>query len=282
MSPWRALVVWSAVAACGAEGGGDDDDVTPQLRGACAADARVGGFQIVRAAAETQVTGAVADAAVTVAAVTEIRTSGDCTLLRSVAPFCDPVCTGGTLCADGACVPAPVNQDVGTVTIDGMLEPVSMMPTAVSYLYFVTSLPHPAYDAGGWLHLHADGGATSPFSLFGKGVDALALADTSWPLVREQALAIAWTPGSVPEAPVRVTLSVDQHGVTPASIHCDAADTGSLVVPGDMIAELLDLGISGFPSGLVSRGTADSADTELGCVDFAVASVVSADVSLPP
>jgi hypothetical protein len=51
-------------------------------------------------------------------------------------------------------------------------------------------------------------------------------------------------------------------------------------VPAAVVDALIAAGVSGFPSGSLTRGTVDCVQFEQGCVDFSVASYTPVEVSV--
>ena len=43
-------------------------------------------------------------------------------------------------------------------------------------------------------------------------------------------------------------------------------------MPASVVQQLVEVGVSGFPSGVLTRRTADKADAGEGCTDFAISS----------
>ena len=297
----RSLVLWLVVGGLGCGGGGgsvsgdigssatldarngtvsdmsapdsSEPNVPDAIRGSCEASERVGAFEVVLDETYSYASGEVADGVVPSTVPIELETSGSCRMLQKNNLFCDPSCSAGQTCGnDGSCIAYPESQSVGTVTIAGLDAPVSMEPVAGSFQYFDTSLPHPAFQPGAAIALSAQGGAHDPFDLIGVGVEALEGGNPHWRVVPGVPLTVEWTAGTVAEARVFATLNVDQHGFTPVTIVCESADTGSLEIPVALIDRLLGMGISGFPSGRVTRASVDSVSTSLGCIELAVKS----------
>ena len=107
--------------------GNDNTDPTggDELRGPCALADRVGGFSVAMEEIYTAFSGSVADGVVPVTVLEQVGGEGDCVLLRRNNPFCDPPCSPGQTCDfDGSCIPYPVNQDVGTVSVSGLAQAV--------------------------------------------------------------------------------------------------------------------------------------------------------------
>jgi hypothetical protein len=221
------------------------------------------------------VSGSIAEAPVPVDVRELVAASGACRLLRRRVLACDPVCTAGMTCGEaGRCRRYPDNLDAGTVGVTGLRCQVQMRPDPVSRRYFDTSLPHPGFAPGADIRLRASGAALPPFSLAGWGVAPLVLEEGSLRLEPGQPLRIAWQPGEPGPARVALDLEIDQHGVTPMTLSCEAPDTGSFEVPADLIETLLAAGASGYPSVRASRQSVDSVELPPGCVELVVASAV--------
>jgi hypothetical protein len=94
---------------------------------------------------------------------------------------------------------------------------------------------------------------------------------------------IDWSPpvGPVIRSEVGVQIRIDQHGASPASLHCAFADTGHGVVPGALLAQLVGVGVTGFPIGALERRTADHATLPTGgCMDFVLRAPVDVAVDV--
>lgn len=250
-----------------------DTDVTAEnvpLDGYCADDVHYGNFLVDATARYAYVTGSVADGVVPITVLTGLETAGDCTLWRKENLFCDPSCDPGYTCNfDGECVPYPSGQALGTVTVDGLLEPVSMEPTVPGNTYFNTSLPNPPWTPGALVTLKSGGGAFDPFTLYGVAPDAFAMEDLAWQLTEGEALALSWTPPeTTSRTRVRVSMNIDQHGTTPVSAVCWFDDDGAAEVPSAIIDGLIGYGVTGFPRATATRLSADTAEAGAGCVDL--------------
>ncbi len=285
----RARHLACTLAACSAvccSGGGAVDAGAPDepwepgpLHGPCEMDRRVGRFEIAHEPLQSSVSGSVAEGVLPAMVLEQVGASGDCVLLRYDNPLCDPACEAGQTCDhDGSCIPFPGNLDVGVVTVDGLLAAVQMHPTGAGRLYYDTDLPHPVFGPGDPIRLVASGGEVAGFTLHGEGVEPLELLGDVWNVVGGSGLDVAWVPAAGGSATILVTLNLDQHGLSPATLVCECADTGTMTVPPELVTQLLDSGISGLPSGSVYRRTVDSASVEPGCVELAVFSHRSVDV----
>lgn len=266
---------------CGAD---DDDDVIDagaeadareaDLAGACPLADKVGVFEIAHREMYSAITGQVADGVVPVTVLQPEESAGDCQLWRRVNPFCDPACDTGFVCNhSGACVPYPANQSAGTVTITGLVDPVSLEPNSAT-AYQKTDVSHPPFEAGAPILLSAEGDAVAGFELDGVGVTVLSGIDKAWQVHAGEPLALTWTPG-LGHARVLTTLNVDQHGNAPVTMYCDFEDTGAGSMPASLIDALIAQGLSGAASGHVFRRTVDSVEIAPGaCVELTVFSHV--------
>lgn len=244
-----------------------------ELAGGCALADHVGGFVAGFEPTYSAFSGAVADGVVPVSVLEQVAEDGSCTLWRRNNPFCDPGCAAGEACDfDGSCVPYPVNRDVGVLTVTGLLAPVMLEPVPPTFSYFDTMLPHPAFEPGAAITLETTGGDYSPILLHGIGVEMVVPAADELALAADTPLDIEWTP-SDPRTTMRLQLGVDQHGLSPLAMICSApADEGVLTIAGELMAQFIDNGVSGFPSADFYLETVDSVDIEPGCVDLVVRS----------
>lgn len=256
--------------------GGNVTPETVPLDGTCTDDVRWGAFTIDSNEDYAYVTGAVSNGVVPAAVLVNALQSGDCTIWRRENPFCDPGCEPGYTCDfDGTCVPYPAAQDLGTVTVNGLVQAVSMEPVTPGYTYFDTSVPNPPWEPGSLVTVRSGGGAYAPFTLYGVAPTALAPASMAWTVTEGEPLAIAW---DSPAGPVRtevvLTMRIDLHGLTPSSIECVFTDDGAAEVPADVLMSLMEFGVSGFPAGDLTRRTADNAPVgdAGGCADLSLTS----------
>ncbi|MBL9099651.1 MAG: hypothetical protein JNL82_01770 [Myxococcales bacterium] len=257
----------TAPTSDGGESGGE-----PVLRGACPLETKVGEFKVTLEDIYSAFSGVVADGVVPITVLETVGEEGGCRLLRRNNPVCDPPCQPGTTCDfSGECIVYPANHDVGTVTVTGLVQPVVVEPVMPTYDYFDSTLMHPACEPGSAIALTATGGDYAAFTLYGEGVAAIEPASEMLVMKKGQALALQWAAGAG-AAHVRVDLTIDQHGNTPVKLICVGEDSGSMTVPESLIAQLIDFGISGFPSAQWYRETVDSTALAPGCVEFAVRS----------
>lgn len=252
-----------------------------ELGGVCSLDKRYGAFLVEAQDGFSFVDGSVANGVIPVTILEEVEVAGDCKLLKRNNPFCSPPCGPGQTCDhDGSCIPFPEPQDIGTVEITGLADEAILEPLQPGNSYFTTTLPHPAFQGGAMIHMTSTDGLFGELSLYGVGVDLLEMDKPLWEIEESTDLVISWpapVTSGVPSV-ARVDVNIDQHGNSPVVLQCDFPDTGSAVVPGDLIDMLLTSGVSGYPNGRVTRRTVDSADVGDGCMEFVVASPREAEV----
>lgn len=243
-----------------------------ELRGACALADRVGGFLVAMEADYTSFSGSVADGVVPVTVLEQVGQDENCVLLRRNNPFCDPMCMPGQTCDfDGTCIPYPANHDVGVVAVTGMFDEVMVDPVPPTFSYFDTNLSHPAFDPGALLELTATGGDYEAFAMHGYGVAMIVPTAEALSLSTGADVSVEWT-STGSDATLRLVMTVDQHGLTPVQLVCEAQDTGQMVIGADIITQFLAFGVTGFPSADYYLQTVDSVDLRPGCVDFVVRS----------
>jgi hypothetical protein len=257
------------------------DPDTVRLDGPCPLQNRYGNFTVDANADYAYVSGQVLNGVVPLTILTKVAEEGECTLWRKENPFCDPTCEPGETCSlEGVCVPYPTGQELGTVTVAGLLEPVSMEPVIPGYTYFNTSVPNPPWTPGEVAVLQSHGYAEA--TLYGVAPEKLTPQTASWTLEKEKALSILWdAPSSPSRALLHITIQVDQHGSTPGSMECWFEDDGAGEVPVNLVNTFLEMGLSGFPNGLMERASMDSTEfTADACMDFKLGSSLLPDVAV--
>ena len=249
------------------------DPSTVPLHGRCPMATDYGGFSFDSDALLSVVGGAVADGVIPISIMEEVGAEGGCVLLRTNNPFCDPPCAAEETCDfDGECLPFPIEQDLGTVTVEGLTESVEMEPSPPGYSYYALGLSHPPYAPGDLVTLRTTGGAVDPFTLYGVGLDPLDAVEGVWTIYAATDLPITWaSPSDGARSTVSVRINIDQHGTTPVQLQCDFEDTGQATIPAALLDELIGFGVTGIPSATFTRSTMDSVEVGGGCVDFSVA-----------
>ena len=198
-----------------------------------------------------------------------------CRLLRRRRLVCEPPCAPSQTCDVGAtCIDAPLGQDQGQVTFAGLVAPVTLSPLPPGSTYFFTRLTHPGFADGDLIRLTSTAGYLGALELYGVGVSQVAPTEPLVVVTEGQPLALAWD-AAAPDARSRVLveLTIDQHGLTPVTAVCDLPDTGSAVIPSAVVDGLVAAGVTGFPSGRVTRRTVDSVTVAAQCAEFVVSSV---------
>jgi hypothetical protein len=269
--------------------GSGADPATVELHGMCDLADDYGGFIVesyVEDSAEEEysiVSGSIADSVVPLTILEVIGAEGGCEVKRRNNPFCDPSCESGQTCDfDGECITYPSNQDLGIVDILGLPKAVQMEAVIPGNTYFNTSLPHPAFEGGELIELQMPGGTYGPITLYGVGVEELAANDKEWRVESGHDLIVSWDApvGEIVRSEVTLSINIDQHGTSPSSVYCTFEDNGEGTVPASIVQQLVEVGVSGFPSGVLKRRTADRADASDGCTDFEISSRREVDVDV--
>jgi hypothetical protein len=179
----------------------------------------------------------------------------DCQLDTPNAVLCQPACGSTAVCVStNNCVPFAAVQSAGTLKLKGLgANEISVEPRANNYqLPAGTNLAYPPCTAGAKIELAADGGGHGALSLEAECVAPLE-APASVMLMKGQTLALRWTAGTTAGTRLHVLLDISQHGGSKGKIECDTADDGMLDIPPKLVDALLDLGLSGFPTVVLTR-----------------------------
>ena len=261
---------------------------------------RVGNFDVVLNAANpvtgraayTSVFGVVRDAPVNESIAWDLEDSlSSCDLLTPRAPFCDPACDVSSTCVeDGVCAPNPTAHSVGTVTLTGVGTeaggPITISPMTGSNTYTpsgtVTLLYPPAAEGAG-IEVSTEGGDYAPFSITGTGIAELAMLNTSpVDMPPDQDLALQWTPpGAGATTRIEIEIDISHHGGARGLIRCTVDDTGSFSVPQSLVSGLINLGVAGFPTVMITRRSRGSVEIQPGRVDLDVFATVVLDLNIP-
>ncbi len=249
------------------------------LTGGCPTSHRVGGFELAHWDGPDEgfatATGQVNDAVIPATIRFEAGEEGACILWQKIVPYCEEACEPDEACShDGECVPYPVPQDIGPVTISGLSAPLDL--TADDFgNYWDTSLGYPLFEPGSPIELDAG----DLFSLQGFGVETLVVPEPNWLLVPGEDMTVSWTASGHP-AWIELTFNIDQHGLSPLTMVCEVPDTGSATLPAALLDQLVNSGVSGYPSAWMRRRTADAYAIQQGCVDLQVFSHVGVDMGV--
>lgn len=281
----------------GSTGGASDsaDDSSPTTGEVSYPETLVGTFQVQlvgpvpatdtspASAGKTSVVGKVYDGETPAAVIWEAGTKvGDCQLATPRVPFCETPCGGSAVCVeDDTCAPYPTAGSVGTVTATGIkteggAAEFAMEPIANNYQPPASvTLAYPGFAEGELVTLEAAGADIEGFKLSARGIAPLTLGNGSIPLAEDTPLTLTWTPAADPaRSSIHVKLDISHHGGSKGMIECETADSGSLELDGALITELLDLGVAGFPSIIVTRRAVGSAAIAAGRVDLVLSSKV--------
>ena len=249
----------------------------------CAQEDRLGGFEAVVLDTYSSVQGSVANGVLPGSIKTMELEEAGCILWKTQNLFCDPACLGEETCDfDGTCIPVPVDQNLGTVTVDGLNESISMEPREPGNNYFAADVTHPIFDLNNReVQLTTTAGYLNEITLHGAGSNAIEPGADEWIIIPGEDLVVDWdAPPADARTAVVLTLAIDQHGSSPSSLECEFKDTGEGLVPATVVDALIGAGVSGFPSGSLTRGTVDSVQVEQGCIDFSVVSHRPVEVSV--
>jgi len=188
----------------------------------------------------------------------EEQSAGGCKLYTPVSPLCEPSCGSLAACvSDNMCVPYPKSQSVGTITLKGVgAAPVEMTPVGSSNNYQPkagTALPYPPCAESDTLTLSVEGGMFEGFELQTKCIAPL---EFQGPIKLEKAtpLKLSWqAPGDPTLARIEMRLNISHHGGSRGEIRCDVEDSGTLELPATMVDRLVELGVAGFPTIVLTR-----------------------------
>jgi hypothetical protein len=272
---------------CGAENGPAEasaEDTGDLSYRPCPAAEHLGQFRVELAAAFTGVQGRIANGVLPLNVPDEVDQRGQCRLLRPPSLFCDPACAAGETCtSDGQCIPHPRTRSVGSVTIEGLITPLSMEPSEPGNVYTNRDpLPHPGFADGAAIVLRADGGEFEPFTLRGWGVSPLEGTPDRLALAANQRAKLQWAaPDDAGPAQVHIEVNVNRHGGVATWLECDVPDSGQFEIAQELTTALVSAGLSGFPSAILTRRTVDSVSLNEGCVDFEVSARVELAIAIP-
>lgn len=186
------------------------------------------------------------------------QTANGCTLYTPKAPFCDPACGSSAVCvSDDTCVKNPTSKPVGTVVLKGLAGgDVSMTPLGSNNNYqpkVGTTLPYPPCDEGAAVSLAVEGGAYTGFELKARCISPLDFT-ASVKLTKGSPAKLEWkAPSDKSLARIKLRLDISHHGGSRGKIECDVDDNGSLELPAAMVSKLLDLGVAGYPTVILTR-----------------------------
>lgn len=252
----------------------------------------VGSFQVKatpasdQGAASTSILGRIFDGPTPVTTIWEKpQDDGDCKLTTPRVPFCSTPCGTTAACVDDdVCQAYPTAHGAGAVTVTGVKATDGSSQVElllVSNNYQALALAYPPFAEGDSVSLSAAGDYFPAFNLSSKGIAPLALTSTELALKSGQALNLTWTKGGEASAKIHVRLEVSHHGGgSKGQIECDTADSGALTVSAALISKLLNLGVAGFPSVVVTRHVIGSTVIPAGRVELEVSSSFEQGVTI--
>jgi len=198
-----------------------------------------------------------------------------CQLLKPSLPFCSEGCGGDAACvADETCVAYPKPQNIGVLQLDGLgSAPVLMEPFPPSFAYQSSSLPHPPCTEGEAVALSAEG-----FAVSSTCIAPLVVLNTEFLVRREQSLELTWeAPAASDQTRILIKLDVSHHGGKKGEVDCDVPDSGSFEIPASLVTALVDLGLAGYPTIVLTRTASASSAAEPG-VKFEISSGIEREV----
>ncbi len=201
-------------------------------------------------------------------------TSGDCALWVVDVPHCSEGCESGSHCVDDdTCEPHPSAQDGGPLWLDGASQSrVALEAFPPSFIYQSQNLPYPACQPGDVLSLEGE-----TLQAESRCIEPLRMGRDTISVRRDEPVLLSWEGPNAPDgATIHILLDVSHHGGKAGEIVCEVADIGAFAIPAPLVTSLIDLGLSGFPSVVVTRKR--SSPTTLDGVSFEVLSTVERPV----
>jgi hypothetical protein len=112
------------------------------------------------------------------------------------------------------------------------------------------TLPHPPCQEGAEVRATSD-----TLTLESTCIAQLELTVDETPEVRAgEGVLVSWVPPGVADVSrVHIVLDVAHHGGKKGEVVCDVADTGSFEIPEPLVTSLVNLGLAGYPTILVTR-----------------------------
>lgn len=218
----------------------------------------------------------------------EAAVDGDCRLMTPRVPFCSVSCGGTAVCVeDETCQDYPTAHGAGTVTVTGLAQAsgdasFTMQPIANNYQPGAgVVLEYPSFGDGDAITLEAAGEYFQAFTLAATGVAPIALDNDTITLSADAAIDLKWPAGANADARMRVKLDISHHGGTRGMITCEAADAGMLAISAGLVGQLLDLGVAGYPTIIVTREVVGATTIAPGRVELVVSSSLERAVVVP-
>jgi len=247
------------------------------LHGPCLIEKRVGVFKVEMNEDRryTAIDGSARNGVIPVLVPEEAFAEGDCRLLKKRHLFCNPACKSDQTCGfEEVCIQSPLGQDMGVMVFRGLVKFVAIKPIQPGNSYFYSKLSHPGFAENSVIQMATSPGYMGELEMYGIGVHQLTSDDTKWVLKEDEPLVIHWTPAATgARSRIFLEMNIDQHGLTPLNLQCDFADTGEATISSNLINTFISAGVTGYPTGKVTRRTVDSTTANEQCVEFVVSSV---------
>jgi hypothetical protein len=173
-----------------------------------------------------------------------------CELLVPRLPFCSEACSPDVCTANDVCTPYPAPVSVGPITVSGLGDELSLMPSSSMVVYQSPSLAYPPCDAGSKVKA-----ASASFTLEAECLAPLELTGPDpLPVKKGEVVHVAWVAAPAgSKSRIRIGLDVSHHGGKKGQIDCDVPDSGSFDIPEPLVTKLLGLGLAGYPTINVNR-----------------------------
>jgi hypothetical protein len=204
---------------------------------------------------------------------TPLASGNGCTTYKFSRQSCiDVTCTGSQVCAaPEECRDVPRLVSVGKVSVMG-IDPGTLMLSGVNNNYqYPADIVFPGFSEGAPISLSATGDFYPAFEVTTTGVAPVVMKADNYLLAPGKPLALEWEAGGNADAKVSVVLNISKHGGSAGYLRCDTTDSGSLTIPADVLQELIDLGVAGFPALTFTRRTRGEAPVTGGKIAFDVA-----------
>jgi hypothetical protein len=206
-----------------------------------------------------------------------------CTLLKPVAPFCDPRCEQDSVCVGtNKCQANPTAQNVGPVQVSGL----GKMPFTSQFIggaYQLPAdvdLPYPPAPEGTEVRVAVNGGVYGAFALSTKAAQVLSWSN-DLVLDRDKPVALTWASPAMPAlARMLIKVDISHHGGSKGQIACDVADSGAFMIPAKLVTGLINLGVAGFPRITLTRISSSKVPVSAGQVELIYQSAVTRDVKV--
>jgi hypothetical protein len=235
----------------------------------------------------TIVSGAVSDGVLPSSIPAVSGEAEGCQLLTPRDLFCAACSSDQTCAGDDECVAKPVKVSAGALQVDGLLAAAEVSPNAITLDYSKTLLePFPAYEVGSSLVFQTEGADVPAFKAEVTGVAKLSSEQSVVSVGRERPAVLSWdvTGVDTADSAIYVSFSVNVHGAVTGWIECTVDDDGAFEIPAQLITQLIDMGLSGFPRVDLERRSSATVDLTVGqtdgCVDVYAGSKLTLDIEV--